>query len=172
MTRTDSRPRLNTSASCFLSPALSFTFRSSGLPTFRPHGRTNAERDDGFCFRIPFQILERPSSELSEAVREMSARISGVARIALCLLGGDPYEAWNANRTLMVRRLREKGEDEFADALTAVCLQAWEYSLTKDVEAARRAVKEGIPGYRRAVDIGRRFRGKRTWKDRIARLWR
>jgi hypothetical protein len=104
---------------------------------------------------FPLKVIDRPGRYIWTALAYLSWRVSPTGARVLDLLGMDPDETWNMNRTAVMRALRALEQDLLADRLSEYYVRAWDFFLSgyQDIEAARQAIRSGADAITIACEV-------------------
>jgi hypothetical protein len=107
--------------------------------------------------KLPDHVMDRPGKFLWQPLRDLSWRVAPTAPRVLSVLGAGFEESWGQNRTGLVRSLRARSQEAFADSYVSFYLEGWNFFLSgyRDADAARRALLAGRDVLIRATDIAR-----------------
>lgn len=109
-------------------------------------------REQAWIAALPDHVIDRPGRYLWQPVREASWRVAPTVPRVLSVLGASFEEAWGGNRTDVVARLLDAGQDELTKAYTGYYLESWRFFLSgySDADAARRAILHA----KRVIELG------------------
>jgi hypothetical protein len=101
-------------------------------------------------------LIERPGHHLYVGLRGLGWRVSQTGSRVLSVLGVDFETAWSANRTVVVRLLTERGQDQLAGHLVTYYEAAWDAFLSgwQDTGASRAAFGAAVRALRLGASIG------------------
>jgi len=107
--------------------------------------------------RFPLRAVDKPARYVWELLRHIVWNVSPVAPKVLILRGVPPEDAWRINRTALLPRLCEVGEEALAEAYAGFYLNGWKYFLSNraDTDAGRAALFCGTEVIRRGIEIAR-----------------
>ncbi len=111
-----------------------------------------ASADPQVLGRAIADLLERPGHHLFALVRSLSWRVAPLGPRILSVLGVDYDVAWSGNRTSVVRRLCDLGQDGLAGHVVTFYEAAWDAYVSgwADGEAGRTAFASAV----RALRLG------------------
>jgi hypothetical protein len=117
--------------------------------------------DPGVVWNASLGLLENPGHHLFRALRALSWYISPSGGRVLCARGCDFEWVWSANRTAIVGRLVEIGEDELADEIVRYYTAAWRFFLSgrEDSTAGRQAFGSALRVLQLGAAVGSRALG-------------
>ena len=109
----------------------------------------------------PLRIVDKPAHYLRSALWGLVWQVSPVAPRVVHLLGVPAEHAWSENRTHLVARLQDVGEEELAEEYARFYITGWDYFLSghRDAGAGRQVFLSGIRVIRRGVEIARTWQG-------------